>query len=724
MAASNLASRKWQWLALLLLAVWTLFNLAALLKSGFISDDAYNSQIRGQIMQQGVTLNHRILEEVQGWLRGAGRLMLVTWYMTYSLYYFTQDVVVVKALTLAIIVVVIWIFYVFAKRETGSQGAALLGCMLLPCFFQFRAWHDPILAFTFLMPMTFGLTLGALVLFQRYLDGGARLLLLAGAVLYTLALLLYEIAFPLCLLFVAVAFDRERRILPAIRKSLAFTGPAAAVIAVSALFRMWFIRSSNYVQSTYPGAELHLDIGKFLSAFEIQAFSTVPLSYFFNAKDAVPLALKRGDFLALALFAATVAAVIFRLGRNGVRLRQGGWLTCGAALILLPVGLTSLSGHQAELIQVGWGYGYIPVFLQYFGLCIVLVSLVVWVAARIRPVPLLGLFAVALGVSAAAVAGANLALNRAVVAKLNETYKYPRQLVEAALKGGLADGMKDGTVVLRTMRYASDWTWLYTLASGKKLELCELSDTAAYRACLDKAGGSGSAVAGGGGIETKRFEHGEVWAVSYNFDAKTGKAGRVIAGRVDAVVRDASTQKLLQVAVHKTRIYTVADGRVHEQDFEPAINFLRVVEDESVEASQMQKLDGPRLYAADVESDWSGKMHGREGTLSANLRWSSGSGKVTLYNLTPRPQAVEIAMELATANPGESGLTVTGPAGVQALRITNVPKPFAMKLELQPGKTDIDFVSDAKPIQNGDPRSIVFGVFNYRLTPAGVPTRP
>jgi hypothetical protein len=710
-----LANRKLHLAGVMLAVLWASYNLAVLLKTGFISDDAYNAQIRGQIMQQGVSLNDRVIAEIAGWLRGAGRLMVVTWYMTYGLYYFTQDTVLVKALTIAVILAVVWLFYVFSKRQTGSAPVSLLACLLIPCFFQFRFWHDPILAFTFLMPMTFALVLGALVLFQRHLDNKATATLAFAVALFVSALLLYEIAFPLCLLFVAVAYAHGGGWRSTLGKSLPFTAPAVLLIGVSASFRLYFIKMTSYAQSTYPGAELHLDAGKLFNAFGIQAFSTVPLSYYFFTKDAVASTLKRADYLVLLLLAAGLCLLVYRIGRSARRPVWTGWVLCGLTLLLLPAGLTSLSGHQAELIQAGWGYGYIPVFLQYFGLCILLVSMLASVATRLQPWWALAAFSAVVGLGATAVGGVNLALNRAIALKTNEIYKYPRALLGAAIKSGITNGMKDGTLVLRTMRFASDYTWFYTLASGKKLDVCELSDAAVYIACIEKAAGLMSRATPG--MELLDTRDRDVWALSYNFDVQGGKTGRVVAGKVDFIARNSATRALVQLVVSKARVFTQADGQLRDFTFAAPVNFLRIADDQSAAPAAMQALDSPAFKAPTVDFEWMGKVYPREGTATANLRWSSGSATLALYNLTDLSQRVEISMALATANSGNSHMAVKLPGGLESVTVNQQPLPFVKKLELPPGKTEIEFSSDAGVIKNGDPRNIVFGVFNFLLKP-------
>ena len=66
---------------LLLLLFISIYNFGVLLKTGFVGDDAYNSMIKGAIINQNISLNDRILSEIKGWTFGAGRIMIVNWYV-------------------------------------------------------------------------------------------------------------------------------------------------------------------------------------------------------------------------------------------------------------------------------------------------------------------------------------------------------------------------------------------------------------------------------------------------------------------------------------------------------------------------------------------------------------------------------------------------------------------------------------------------------------------
>lgn len=721
-------TKKYEAVAILLLVIWVIYYLAVLLKTGFISDDAYNSQVKGMILQQGVSLNDRILSEITGWMKGSGRIMVLTWYMTYGVYYFTQDPVVVKAINIAIILSGILLFYIFSARETGSSGLALLACLILPSFFQFRYWHDPILAFTFLIPMSFALTIGALVLFQKYLDHGRLRYYIIAACLYLMALLMYEISFPFCLLFLLIAYARSHNVIKALKQSFAFTGLGGFLLGISAVFRLYFIKNSNYLQSTYPGAELQTDPGKLISAFEIQTFSSVPLSYFFFNKENLALILYGLDYLFLALFWIGLLALIYKIGTNILSPvpKLASWLACGAILLFMPAALTSLSGHQTELIQMGYGFGYIPVYLQYFGLCTFVVALLAFIATKTKGS---GLIVLAIVVSAGItlMAGLNLGLNRAVAFKTNETYKYPRHLLKTALQAGLADEMKDGAFLFRTMRYPSDYTWFYSTITGKKFEACELTDSGAntgdtYKACITKIRSSSTVNdlmpnSVNKGVEVLDLRKQKSWILSYNFEKQSGETGRVILGKVDRIVQNVKSKTLIQVVVSQIRIYDLKQNQVQNFNFENSpINFLKIVANQTLDMTEVEPLDKALLLAGDIDFEWIGNIYGREGTDASNLRWSSGSAILALHNMSDKPKRIELTMELGTPTTPTSQLSVEYSGQTEIVTLEPIPKGYSKILFLAPGQTEVKFTSNAKPIQNGDPRNIVFGVFNFKIT--------
>lgn len=707
-----------------MLIIWIIYNLAVLLKTGFMSDDAYNSQVKGQILEQGVSLNDRILSEAMGWLKGAGRLMILTWYMTYGLYYFTQDPIIVKTINIIIVISGILLFYIFSKKETGSSYLALLACLLVPAFFQFRIWHDPIMAFTFLIPLIFMLTMGALVFFQKFLDSGKIHYCVIAVCAYLMTLLMYEISYVLCLLFVVVAYARNRSIAGTIRQTLPFTAVTTLLIGVVAFFRLYFIKNSGNPLSTYPGAEFHINLGNVISAFQVQTFSSVPLSYFFFNKENLELIFRRADYIVLATFGVALSILLYKIGRNLTPLRLGSWMSCGVILLFAPAALTSLSGHQLELIAVGYGFGYIPVYLQYFGLCIIVVAVISITAIKIKWHLALAALSIVVSGALTVVAGLNLGLNRAVALKMNEAYKYPAALLKAALLAGLTDDVKDGAFIFRTARYASDHTWFYRINTGKKVELCELSDAVKYKSCIEKMRLQQGVVSGmpsGSGIEIVDLRKQDAWILSYNFEKRSGKTGQVTIGKIERIIQNANSKTLIQVNVNKIKVYSLKRNQIQVFDFESSpIDFLKIVDNQTVDMAGIQPLNVDALRATDVASEWLGSVHGREGTDDKNLRWSSGNAILTLHNMSDKPRLVTLTMELGTPTAGSSQMTVKYPSQTDTLTLGRTPVSYVKRILMAPGTTQITFTSNAEPIRNGDPRNIVFGIFDFKLQSAEV----
>ncbi|MBC7457954.1 MAG: hypothetical protein H7235_06725 [Bdellovibrionaceae bacterium] len=702
-----------------LIVIWGIYNLAVLLKTGFMSDDAYNSQIKGQILEQGISLNERILAEAFGWLKGSGRLMIVSWYMTYGIYYFTQDPIIVKALNITIILIGILFFYTFSKKETGSPYLALLACLLIPSFFQFRMWHDPIMAFTFLIPAIFTLTMGALVFFQKFLHSGKVYYCGIAFCFYLAALLIYEISYVLCLLFVVIAYMHSRNIIKAIKLSLPFTAATALLICISAFFRLYAIKNSSNPQSTYPAAELHLNIDRVISAFEIQALSSVPLNYFFFNKENLALVFQKFDYLFFAAFGIGLSILFYKIGRNTVTFKLASWTLCGGVLLLAPAALTSLSGHQVDLIKMGYGFGYIPVYLQYFGLCIIVVASLSVIATKIKWRFALAIFSIVVSVGATVVTALNLGLNRAVALKMNETYKYPADLLKAALKAGLVKDMKDGAFIFRTTRYPSDYTWFYRIGAEKKLELCELFDVVKYKLCIEKlhpAQITTNTKPSSESVEIIDLSKQDAWILSYNFEKKSGKTGQVIFSKIERIVQNSKSNTLIQVLVNEIKVYDLKEDRIRKLDLQslPA-NFLTIIEDQTVDMAEVQPFDPASLLARDVDFEWLGKIYGREGTNQNNLRWSSGSAILTLHNISSKPKHITITMEIGTPTVEASEMIIKYPAQTERITLGLVPMPYSKTILIAPGQTEVTFTSNAEPIRNGDPRNIVFGIFNFKI---------
>lgn len=305
--------------------------------------------------------------------------------------------------------------------------------------------------------------------------------------------------------------------------------------------------------------------------------------------------------------------------------------------------------------------------------------------------------------------------------KTNEFYVYPRQLLQSALEKGIADEVKEGAFLFRTMRYPSDWMWFYTTVTGKNFITCELADEKAYAVCMNKlevdsALPKSDPTKSKMGFELVDLSQKDAWVLSYNFEKKSGQSGRVILGKVDSVVQNKQLKTPIQIVVSKISIYDLKANQIQKIDLKnKPINFLKITAEQTADISEVKPLDYEALRVDDVDYEWIGKVHAREGSNEDNLRWSSGEATLVLHNLSNKPKRVQITMSLGTPTTSSSKLIVQHEGNTQTLTLGQVPIDYSKTMMLQPGSTAITFTSDAKPIPNGDPRNIVFGIFNYKI---------
>jgi len=207
------------------------------------------------------------------------------------------------------------------------------------------------------------------------------------------------------------------------------------------------------------------------------------------------------------------------------------------------------------------------------------------------------------------------------------------------------------------------------------------------------------------------------WVLSYNFDKKHGVNGRVILGKIDRIVQNVKSKTFIQLIVSQIRIYDLKQDQIQKINLKGApIDFLKVHANQALDFSEIHPFDKDLLLAGDFAFEWLGEIYPREGTDSANLRWSSGSTTLTLHNMSDKPKYVDLKMQLATPTDEESQLIVQYSGQREVLTVQGQNRQIYSKiLLLPPGQTMVKFTSNAKPIQNGDPRNIVFGVFNFKI---------
>ena len=195
----------------ILLVLWVCYVLLPLLSIGFISDEAYNSQILGKNISEGVTLWERLYSEIHGWLIGAGRFWPFNWFYKYGLYTLQPSAFTVKLITLFIVVFNVLLYSKIIHFITRDRNLSYLCAFIVPIFFQFRLWHDPIMAFTFMIPLISLFMFSTSYLLIKYLEKNSSKVLTIFSLLYLLSLWTYELTYIFISFYILIILFASQR---------------------------------------------------------------------------------------------------------------------------------------------------------------------------------------------------------------------------------------------------------------------------------------------------------------------------------------------------------------------------------------------------------------------------------------------------------------------------------------------------------------------------------
>jgi len=451
-------------------------SLSPLLESGLSGDDLPNSVsfARSVLHAQGNGLGqliHDTLASVPVWA-ASGRFFPLSGYAAFLFYFVDGHALALKLFVLALILVDLGLLGYLTTQMTGSRALGVLAILITPLLFQLRVavYHDPIASFAGLLEVVLACTLISLVLLLLYLKSAKRRYLVGSLAVYAVSLLTYEITIPFFLLFAALAwlYPERRSVLMSARISWPFAALAGAAVALSMGLRLFMEvalsgSADAYAQAvsasglTVSGAYIpNIAPGAILATLAHQVSAALPLSFqqlgvpgLFPSFSADLTAQPAFSLVLIAGYGAMAVTLGWQLWREVLArshgFRPGLLVVLGSGLLILPNAVISLSPrYQAE---TSWGIGYLPVYLSYFGVALLLLALIYGLfrlaasAKRSVAVALSTVTTLALAVGIAYVGVVNHANNAIEVENGNAAVWYPRATVMTAMERGLFAGL-------------------------------------------------------------------------------------------------------------------------------------------------------------------------------------------------------------------------------------------------------------------------------------------
>lgn len=443
----------------------TALSLSMLINSGYYWDDAVNSTQYLAQKYDSVPLAADLWTFIRSYLE-LGRINILSAY--YYFFFYIENVHVYKALTILMILADQLIFRSLLMEMGLSKKYARTGMLLLPLFLQTRVYQDPVSGFYGLMQvLTAEMMLTALFLL-RYLRNSKKRDLFLSLLMFTFGLLTYEVCFPFLAMVCLLILVWEKHLGRAIVKSLPFVG-----ITILALAAVAYVRSLPSFRP-YVGVAFSLKPERILRAFKNQLVAAFPLSFYtaghegsvmghiYAAPELMNYSLKKflcdvsGYDILLLLLGLGLITALKRTASAGDKGDEANRFLAAAGFCfwILPTFTMALSDrYQGQLLP---GLGYLPVYMQYFGV----VMLVLWVF-RWSVKPVKGNLRQGLIVSEisafAVILLLNLQNNRAVTQVMNHVFYYPRQAGESALRGGILDFLPEDAIVLADN--SEDYLW-------------------------------------------------------------------------------------------------------------------------------------------------------------------------------------------------------------------------------------------------------------------------
>ncbi|MHC1773141.1 MAG: hypothetical protein AB9907_15695 [Flexilinea sp.] len=261
------------------------------------------------------------------------------------------------------------------------------------------------------------------------------------------------------------------------------------------------------------------------------------------------------------------------------KLRLGALFGIGVTFWLLPAVTIAVSQrYQGQLYA---GLGYLPVYLEYFGVVILIVCLGTVLFSKVHPVVYRQVLKILTVCALLLVTGLNLQNNRTVIELMNRGFLYPREAGEKALKAGILAFLPDDSSLLSVNPEAYIWeaNWLnaglfpeyYSIYSGRDLS-AEGIETFNLQTYLNHSG----IVVCPYQTDEQTLKPENLYMLTYDGDSNRGlaKLGKVNQIRLDAAasaVTETLADKILYFVSGELRenvqiTYQTSDGRTIRLD--------------------------------------------------------------------------------------------------------------------------------------------------------------
>ncbi|HEV3115454.1 MAG TPA: hypothetical protein VGY58_00280 [Gemmataceae bacterium] len=370
----------------------------------------------------------------------------------WATFYWLSDVVLFKRLVLAAVLLNVACFYWFLSRQASRDFAALCA-LLLPGLIQFRIFLDPVLAFNGQLEVLMLATLLSLHLFGRFLQRGGWISYAGSLLFYLLTVLTYEMCYPFWCLHLWMLLRNPPAWKRGVLIMLAFALAGTAPVAGTVLLRKMVVPHYR-VAGAWDCYDARVGWKPVCETFAKQFVAGLPTSYaslddYAISRQSRSSSTLWGHAWVLLLSGAAVLPLAIRVAREPFLNRRSlGWFAgFGLLFMVLPVPLLALA--KKYQLELQWGWGHLPVYVEYFGVALVLASAFRYSVLLCRrfswsPYPVALTAAALFGL----VAELHYTANTSIVRAARVPFLSPRREIEEALDASLLEGVSADSSLL------------------------------------------------------------------------------------------------------------------------------------------------------------------------------------------------------------------------------------------------------------------------------------
>jgi hypothetical protein len=723
----------------LLILLFVFFYLFVITASPYLGDDVTNSLAKSYHFYTNMNILSYTQFQLARWL-SLGRFIPFAKF-EYILFYLINRIFVYKLLIVLSVCVDIAIFGYFVRLVTSSRKIALLLMLISVIPFQFfTTYHNALYSYNFLVQLVLAYCLLYMIFLIKYLHTKKKVFLVFSLIFFTIGLGTYELVFAFAFFIPVILLKYAKT-----QKNGLFTAIPYAAIYLIYLSIYFFIKLFIIHTTAYSGITVIFNPSVIFKTFVEQFTAAFPLSNYllfkmpfinYNIKSIIK-SIRVEDIMLVVMFFTLLYFINHLKSDKPAKSEKKSMIVILAiisfGLMVFPSAMLSLMAkYQSEL---SLGIGYIPLYIEYFGVAIFLfllyllvIKLVKWRSAQrvLNAVICLFLCFVIL----ISQQNARAYINYAQL--YNQDYQvYAKDATQAGLLNSIDDTKT--IVTFNPFMYSAE-NLFYSNYSMKKVNTIEIGsfissefndNNSANMMFIDN-------------IQNKYLL--EIDSSQYNGMVKLAPVSSMVITRNPATISDALIKEAyVYVAKYDNMIssisYTIqkSDGSGTFETVVKPISSFQIITDSQkgtlvhmsfnepvVFNSLMDSTTPPEeangLLSSVVFTNGAG-IYAAETNSEGSYNWCDRQAEMEAFNKSDKPQVVHMRFDATTGVSKMSDLNITCNDSQSHYSINSTSNQINLTLTLQPGENTIKYETNAPQVNAAnDPREMCFYISNLEFS--------